>query len=113
MQIKKYIRFCVAALLGAFVITGCSDEYNSFVDSEEKVTGYPSSVLNITSEELPGQIKLSWDIPADSNFYFLKITYFDHLSGTEKSKVSSVSATLAGITSINTVEGYAALPPGT
>lgn len=90
MQVKKYIRFCIAALLGVSVMTGCSKEYNPFVESEKIITGHPSSVLNITSEELPGQIKLNWDIPADSNFYFLKITYFDHLSGTEKAKVSSV-----------------------
>ncbi|WP_019537812.1 discoidin domain-containing protein [Proteiniphilum acetatigenes] len=90
MKIKSYISYCLGAILCVSSIIGCSGDYDSFVDSDQKITGKPSPVSNITSDELPGQIKLNWDIPADSNFYFLKITYFDHLTQTEKTKVASV-----------------------
>ncbi len=90
MKIKSYITYCVSAILALSSIVGCSGDYDAFVESDKVVTGKPSPVSNITSEELPGQIKLNWDVPADSNFYFLRITYFDHLTQTERTKVASV-----------------------
>lgn len=89
MKIKTYIGYCFMAILSVASITGCGGDYDSFVASDKMVTGKPSAVSNITSEELPGQIKLHWDVPADSAFYFLKIAYFDHLTQTEKTKVAS------------------------
>ncbi|WP_352421627.1 discoidin domain-containing protein [Proteiniphilum sp.] len=90
MKIKSTISYCLGAILCLSSITGCGGDYHSFVESDRKIAGKPSPISNITSEELPGQIQLNWDIPTDSNFYFLRITYFDHLTQTEKAKVASV-----------------------
>lgn len=45
----------------------------------------PSAISNIAYEALPGQIALTWDVPADKNFYFLRVSYYDPLAKTNKS----------------------------
>lgn len=88
MKIKSYLYY-LSAILGVMLFANCSD-YEQFVESDRIVSGKPTAISNITYEALPGQIKLNWDIPADSNFYYLKVSFFDHLTQTEKTKVASI-----------------------
>lgn len=84
----KKIIFIICPILMAFIVS-CSGDYDNFVGST-KYLNAPSNVSNVTSEELPGQIKLKWSVPSDSNYYYVQIKYFDHLTQTEKAKVVSV-----------------------
>lgn len=86
---KRYISY-IALMALAMSLWNCMGEYEHFVDSSEVITGKPSSIQNINYEPLPGEIKLSWDIPSDSSLSYIKINYFDHLSGENISKVASV-----------------------
>ncbi len=69
-------------------LTSCDYEYTVFQEPTEYLTA-PSSVTNITSEALPGQILLKWDVPADSNFYFLRIKYYDPRKKEDVSQIVS------------------------
>lgn len=90
MKMKSYISYGIGVILAMLSFTACSGDYDSFVDTEKTIKSKPTSVSNIASEALPGQIKLTWDVPADSNFYFLRISYFDHLTQEVKTSVASV-----------------------
>lgn len=74
----------------AFSLGSCSGDYDSIIESDDIITGVPSKVANITSEALPGEIKLKWGIPADSNYYYLQIKYYDFLTEKEITQVASV-----------------------
>ncbi len=53
-------------------------------------TDHPSAVTNVVTDSLPGQIALSWTVPADSNYYYVKVSYFDPLTQKEIVRVASV-----------------------
>lgn len=59
-------------------------------DKEDKNVVYPSDISNIATFELPGQIGLTWDVPADSNYFHIKVSYFDHLLQKEEVRLASV-----------------------
>ena len=88
---KKIISYyTLITIVGVLFCTSCSGDYDSIIEPDNAITAKPSAVLNITSQELPGQIQLNWDIPADSSFYYMKIKYFDPLTESEKTTVTSV-----------------------
>lgn len=71
------------------LLHSCSEGYQPFL-GPTKYLGFPSMVDNIRGESLPGQIVLYWDIPSDSNYYFLKINYHDYLTKENVTKLLSV-----------------------
>lgn len=52
----------------------------------------PSDISNITSESLPGSIKLYWDVPSDSNYYYVKVKYYDPRIKKDAVRLASVYA---------------------
>lgn len=86
---KKIYLYTINVLLATLFFGSCSGDYDSFLDPV-KYTGSPSSVSNITSEALPGQILLRWDVPTDSNYYFVRVKYYDHLKKQDVTKILSV-----------------------
>lgn len=69
-------------------LSSCGGDYDSFLE-EYKYEGTPSQVSNITAESLPGAIKLKWDVPSDSNYYFVQIKYYDHWTGEDKAAIAT------------------------
>lgn len=49
----------------------------------------PSGINNLQYEELPGQIKITWDKEMPVTFEYLKITYFDKLKKKEMLRLAS------------------------
>lgn len=83
----KYLFVYVAIVTATLVsLMGCTREYISFEEQNEYQTS-PSPVSNITTEALPGQIMLRWDVPEDKNYYFLRISYYDPL---QKKNISTL-----------------------
>lgn len=70
--------------------SSCSENFEAFEMPEGTKTGTPSSISGITSEALPGQIVLKWDVPADSNLHLVQISYFDSLIAQKVTKVASI-----------------------
>lgn len=71
----KSIKYLLAALLGMVVFSSCDDNL-----AEQEYVGYagmPKTIdaASITSEALPGSIKLKWTVPADSSYSYMKISY--------------------------------------
>ncbi len=73
----------------AIYSVGCDENFQTFEDIEVSELK-PTLVESITADSLPGQIILKWDIPTDSNYYLLKINYYDFLSEKEIYKTLSV-----------------------
>ncbi len=90
MKIIKSFVYCITLLVIALGTWSCIDEYEQFVEADKVITGKPSAVQGITSEALPGQIKLNWEVPTDSNYSYVSISYFDHLTEEQLTKVASV-----------------------
>lgn len=74
---KLKYRYMIAILLMASV-TGCEDKLEVF--EQPSSVPAPTALGTITSEALPGQIKLQWEVPADSNYSFVQVKYFDPLT---------------------------------
>ena len=77
---KKKIYFLALSLVALFVI-GC--------DSNSVTPIQPSDISNVRYEARPGAIFLQWDVPADRNFEYIRITYFDHLTGRNALRLAS------------------------
>ena len=77
----------VSLFVGA---TGCDDKLETFevVGSVTTPTAIAASAVN--SEALPGQIKLSWEVPSEGTFDYLQIKYHDPLTKEEVCKIASV-----------------------
>ncbi len=74
--------YYLIALITTIAFSSCSS------DDVAPIT--PSNISNVRSSELPGQIKLNWDLPADKNLEYVQITYFDHLQKKEMMRLASV-----------------------
>lgn len=84
----KRICIYVVALLAMAGFAGCDQNFETVEETNEYQTA-PSNISNIRSEALPGQIQLNWDVPADKNFYFLRVSYYDPMSKSDKSYLAS------------------------
>lgn len=90
MNLKyKYI-FVAGLLIG---MTGCDDKLETFemAGSVKAPTAIAASA--VSSEALPGQIRLSWEAPAENAFDYLQIKYNDPLSKKDVCKIASVGTT--------------------
>lgn len=77
---KKTIYFFAIAL--TILMVACSKDDVTSIN--------PSDISNITTEALPGEIKIMWDLPADENLEYVKVTYFDHLTQKDAMRLASV-----------------------
>lgn len=82
----------IKVLITLLVVIGlysCDDELNVF-----EVTGstaFPVAVGNITSEALPGQILLNWNVPENAEYHYLQVKYYDPLVKKDVYHVASVN----------------------
>lgn len=79
------IIICIGMLIG---LVSCDKNFIRIDEPDNYLTA-PSNVSNISYEALPGQIQLNWDVPVDSNYYFLRVSYFDPLDKIDKSFIAS------------------------
>lgn len=84
--------YIILSVFAIITLMSCDKNFDRLAEPDEFQTA-PSVVSNVTSEALPGQIELNWEVPADKNFYFLRISYYDHLTKTDKSVLASNGTT--------------------
>lgn len=84
------MKYMIAALAVACIGTGCDDKLETF--EVQGYTGAPAPIeaSAITSEALPGQIKLKWTKPSEDAYAYLKIWYTDPLLDETVYKISSL-----------------------
>lgn len=85
---KQSLIFTAIVMLVIFM-TSCDKNFETFENMDGN-SEMPSNISSIVSEALPGQILLKWDVPVDSNYYFVQVKYFDHLTQKDVYKVVSV-----------------------
>lgn len=76
----KKIKYLVAIAITIFMVA-CSDD--------DVTTIEPTDISNITTEALPGEIKITWDLPADESLEYVKVNYFDHLTQKDAMRLAS------------------------
>ncbi len=76
-------------LVATVVFSGCDKNFEEF-DTSNAITGNPSSVSSLSSESLAGEILLKWEVPADSNYQYLQVSYYDYLTEENITNVASV-----------------------
>ncbi|MDR1883559.1 MAG: discoidin domain-containing protein [Prevotella sp.] len=79
---KKNILFWSIMFVSLFSILSC--------DNNDGETIIPGDISNITAEAREGAIMLRWDVPADSSYRYVRISYKDLWTGKEVIKLSSV-----------------------
>lgn len=86
LNIKQYI----VALAVIITAGSCDNKLEVFepVASE----GEPAMVENVTSQPLPGQIKLNWAAPA-GNYAYMKVQYYDFLKKKDVTLITSRGTT--------------------
>lgn len=84
------LKYMIAAFALACFGTGCDDKLETF--EVQGYTGAPAPIetSTITSEALPGQIKLKWTKPSEDAYAYLKIWYTDPLLDETVYKISSL-----------------------
>lgn len=85
----KYI-IVVGLLIG---ITGCDDKLETFEVAGSATTPMAIAASAVTTEALPGQIKLTWQAPAEGAFDYLQIKYYDPLAKQDVCKIASIGTT--------------------
>ncbi|WP_159518149.1 discoidin domain-containing protein [Sunxiuqinia indica] len=85
----KRLLIYVAVAIVTIAAASCDKNFE-VIEESGATTGTPSQVESITADSLPGQIVLHWKVPSDSNYYLLKINYYDYLTEREVFKVASV-----------------------
>lgn len=58
-------------------------------EKDDKDYIYDVNIENLQAEAFPGAINLSWKVPEDSSFLYMKVSYYDY--GTEEEKVKVCS----------------------
>ena len=86
---KRLIIYAAIAWLAMGTIS-CDENFETFDESGITTVGAPSAIESISADSLPGQIVLHWVVPTDSNYYLLKINYYDSLTEKEVYQVASV-----------------------
>lgn len=71
----KAIKYIFSALVGMVALASCDSNITDF--EYRGYTGAPKTIdaSAVTSEALPGAIRLNWTVPADSTFSYMKISY--------------------------------------
>lgn len=86
----KAIKYILGAVIGLATLASCDDNFTNI--EPEGYLGQPKTIeaSAITSEALPGAIKLHWTVPADSSFSYMKISYVNPADGQTVTNVVSV-----------------------
>lgn len=66
---NKIYYYLIAGIFSWLSFTSCSDEENNY----PAPTAIEQS--SITSKSEPGKVTLYWDVPADSNYYYVQVKY--------------------------------------
>ena len=85
--------YIIASMAVAFMATACDSKLEVFEPVGGTYSGNPETVANVTTEALPGQIKLSWN-DNDAKYAYLKVWYTD--PRTKQDVVKLVSPSLLG-----------------
>ncbi len=84
------LNYIIASLAVAFAATACDSKLEVFEPAGGSYSGTPETVANVTTEALPGQIKLTWD-DSNAKYEYLKIWYHDPRTGEDVVKLVSPS----------------------
>jgi hypothetical protein len=66
---NRYINFPFWAVMGLFIALSCSEDEKSPLESDPAV---PKQVTVRSVERLPGAVSLTYDIPDDPNFFYVR-----------------------------------------
>lgn len=77
---KKILFFSIISLV-SFLLTSCNDDKDEI---------QPSNISNIRAEKLDGGIMLRWDVPSDSNYYYVEVTFEDPWRNKTRIRKSSI-----------------------
>ena len=69
---KKY--FFMACLAAIFMVSACNDD-------DDKAAVLPSAISNLTATPLEGGVLLEWEVPVDSNLFYVQIDYTHPVTG--------------------------------
>lgn len=91
-------------MLGLAVLASCDDNLNDI--EYQGYAGAPKTIdaSAVTSEALPGSIKLKWTVPADSSFSYMKISYVNPAN--QKTVTHVVSVYTDSLIIENTLKKY-------
>ena len=78
---KKY--FFMACLAAIFMVSACNDD-------DDKAAVLPSAISNLTATPLEGGVLLEWEVPVDSNLFYVQIDYTHPVTGKRVNKNASV-----------------------
>lgn len=86
----KAIKYIFSALVGMIALASCDSNITDF--ESQGYLGVPKTIdaSAVTSEALPGAIRLNWTVPADSSYSYMKISYVNPANNETVSKVVSV-----------------------
>lgn len=71
-----------------YSILGCALLFTACSDDETHIT--PSDISNVSHISRPGAVLLRWDVPADSNYFYVKVSYHDPWTNQNVLKLASV-----------------------
>lgn len=77
----RIIYLLLSFCLGMIVLLSCDNN-----DDDKKMA--PSNISNVTTEALEGAIRLSWDVPSDSNYLYIRVSYKE--KGSQGKDVSAI-----------------------
>ena len=86
----KAIKYIFSALVGMAALASCDSNITDF--EYQGYTGAPKTIdaSAVTSEALPGAIRLNWTVPADSTFSYMKISYVNPANQENVTNVVSI-----------------------
>lgn len=108
-QLFRKAAICIAVALPLTWLTACGDEEEGRVSLDDSA---PGKVTNVASTSGPGEVYLTWNIPASSSFMYSKVVYTNS-KGEEVYKLFSkemadengvMKATIGGFVSTEPVE---------
>lgn len=82
---KKKILIYSLASLALIGLASCNDD-----NKEEAIV--PGTISNLRAEAREGAVILRWDVPADSSYFYLKVTYNDPWQQKDRIKQVSIYA---------------------
>lgn len=86
----KTIKYFFSALVTMTALASCDSNITDF--EYQGYMGQPKTIdaSAITSEALPGAIRLNWTVPADSSFSYMKISYVNPANNETVTQVASI-----------------------
>ncbi|KOH46772.1 discoidin domain-containing protein [Sunxiuqinia dokdonensis] len=85
---KKTLIYTLGLAALSLGLSSCEEDYQA-IEYPEAVSSIPAPISNIVSTSLPGQIALNWDLPESTDYYYMQVSYFDHLMEKEVVRVAS------------------------